>query len=427
MDDYRAATGKAPTIQSVLQARDQANLRPLVSGNTTAPQSSQVAMQAATDAKQASLPAALRGTVDQGTTNTPFNAPPQSTAHYDEMHAARKAEMDTAMGPRDIATGKRAAGTLGAQVVGTSADAEAYNNLPDVVAAKQEVPGLKSILDRALTTKQIYTVDDMDSLRQSLDQLQKTVGVSNSHYADLIKGVKDDLVGGVRQLYPAYGDAVDTYARQSAFMDGFEHGAAGKSFHDAPDLTRTPEGMAGIELGARTRLAANVSETEQSALAAAKTLRQGSPSKVLGNLPAGEQNNIKDAAAAHATEQQNYADMAPGRIASADEAKNRAAQSASEAVVSLAGRALTGFKAHAATRILLARGVRESTASALVDELTRIRTPADVSAFTTSLNRAKLDAQTRRLMLKQVSRYAGAGLGGSAGSYISSQLRGTQQ
>lgn len=418
MTDYKSSTGHAPTIADIADAVTKANVEPVVNAR----QSSAAKMQTAAQAKAAALPAQMsQGITSGGATKTPFNGAQVSTARVADLRNTQSGLMDVAMGPRG-ADGARHPAALGAQPVLDAQTAGNFLQQPQVVEARQSIPGLDSILKRGLIKNvdisnpgaNDLSVDDIDSVRQSLSRLQQTVGATNSHFADDIGQIRDTLVGQAKQAQPAYGQALDAYTRQEQFIQGFQHAAQGKSIHDVPDMGDirtfdTHEGRAGLELGARSRLAQTAGETESGAARTAQQLRQGAPSKTLESLPTGEQAALQSRGAATAKSQQNYADLAANSLPSKAQETANGIQNAVEGTVATVGHTLTGFKAHAVTRLLTKAGTSEATANGIVDLLTRANTPQDIANLKNALNRSVSDARIRRLVLKQVGRNAAVG------------------
>lgn len=412
MNDYKASTGHAPTIADVADAVTKANVEPVANAR----QSSAAKMQAAAQDKAAALPGQMsQGITQGGATKTPFNGSQVSTARVADLRNTQSGLMDVAMGPRG-ADGARHPAALGAQPVMDAQTASNFLDQPQIVEARQSIPGLNSILQRGLLKPDDspLSVDDIDSVRQSLSRLQQTVGATNSHFADDIGQIRDTLVSGAKQAQPAYGQALDAYTRQEQFIHGFQHAAQGKSIHDVPDMGDirtfdTHEGRAGLELGARSRLAQTAGETESGAARTAQQLRQGAPSKTLESLPVGERTALQSRGAATAKSQQNYADLAANSLPSKAQETASGIQNAVEGTVATVGHTLTGFKAHAVTRLLTKAGTSEKTANAIVDLLTRANTPQDIANLRNALNRSVSDARIRRLVLKQVGRNAAVG------------------
>lgn len=407
-DEFRASLGRNPTYPDILDAVSKANLKPVAN----AYQSSAAKMQDAATAEQQALPGRLSANIAAGgKTATPFG-PYINVSRVADLRNEQDLQMNEAMGARDPTTKTRAAGTLGTQPVALPQEMQDFNNHPDVVAAKQEIPGLSGVLNRGLTLDKPYTVDDFDSMRQSLNKLQASVGASNSQFGDTIGQVRDSLVGLARQRQPAYDAALTAFQRQEHFIQGFKHASDGKSLLDVPDMgdirvLKTPEGDAGMELGARSRLYQTAAETEGGAAKTADNLRQGAPSKVLGALPGAEQAALRKGGALETKAQQNYSDLA--RPSLPDQDAGKPSVTVGEAANVLAHGVSGGNygAAHALVRIVRGGGVSENMANQIVDELTRVRTPDDVRALTTTLNRNIKNAQVRRLILKQTTRYTG--------------------
>jgi hypothetical protein len=412
VQDVRDRTGRPARIADILDAKQQADL----ADYTNARQSSGLKMQSENAADLSSLQLSLPAQIAKGgATDTPFGFGQRATAAYDEMIRARNAEMDAAMGPRDLSTKQRAPGSLGTQVVGTGEDAESYLQLPDVLEAEKLVPGLASTLKRHLTARDVFTVDDIDSLRQDLNRVQSTAANTNYHAGIIVGKIRSDLVDGARQLFPSYGDALDRYARQQKFIEGYEHGVSGKSIHDAPDIAATPEGAAGVELGSRTLLVHQAGKTETSALSTANQLRQNAPPSALGNLPEAERQTLQQLGETEIHSRRSVSALTPGSVPSSGEESAQALKTAGEVGYAMHGHVTSGFQAHAIFRLLRQLSISERVANAVTENIVKpYRTPQDDASLRNMLNNAKIAADKRRLLLKQVARYAGAAGGAAA-------------
>lgn len=417
LTDFRKTTGRAPTIADILSAKDAANVEPI----TTQYQPSASNMLDAQQANQAALPGRMASRIAQGgPTPTPFDGADLSTARVGDLRNSQNAIMSDVMGDKADPTALRN------QPVGIGQQEAALLDSPIVRDAVRGDTVLRAKLAGLHDPAQPQTlsVDDFERLRQALRGQQTARMSPNSpRYSPQAAGdygqTADALSDLAAQQHPDYGGALKAYAAQERFIGAFQHGSAGKSIHDEPDMGDirsfdTPEGRAGLELGARSRLVQNAGETEGGALKTADTLRQGAPSKTLESLPAAEAADLQRVGAAESTSQQNYSQLAPSRLSSKDKDAGRALQSGLEGAAAVGGHTLTGFKTHAVYRLLAQRGVRESTANEIVSQLTRTRSPADVAQLTTMLNRERgLGADARRLILKQAQRF---GAGGAAAS-----------
>lgn len=421
MDDFRTNTGHAPRLADIADAVTKANIEPIAN----AKQSSAAKMQnAATDATEA-LPGRMQGGIAAGgQTQTPFGPASQSTMRLGDAMTYQKVQMDQAMGnradPSALANQRVTITPQDAQVLQSPQVQDALHN-DRTFRAKLGTAAQNAATGAADSS---LTVDDFDRLRHALrGAQQRATNVASPNHAPQMAqeyGAFADAVGQhVGQQYPDYGQALDAFHRQSDFIKGFSHADGGKSIYDAPDNSLigtldTPEGRAGLEIGARSKLFRDAGETESGALGTANKLRQGAPSKTLESLPTAEANALRLRGSAETTSQKNFSDLSQTSLQSKDAENAAGVQKAIEGTVATVGHTLTGYKAHTITRWLTQRGTSEKMANNIVDLLVKTRTPQDVAALTNALNRAKIGADSRRLILKQVSRYTGGAGGGIA-------------
>jgi len=409
MRDFRTSTGRAPTIADVLTAKQQANLQPI----TTTEHQSAARMLDTQQAGLAALPQRVSATIaGGGSTATPFDGANLSTARVGDLRNSQSEIMSEIMGNRDDPTALRN------QPVAIDPDVADILNGPHVRdAVADDIYLRRKLADQPGA----LTVDDFERLRHGL-RAQQTARMSptSPRYSPQAAGdygqTADALSDVAAQQHPDYGDALAAYGAQERFINAFQHASSGKSLLDTPDMGDirsfdTPEGRAGLELGARSRLVQQAAESESGATRMADQLRQGAPSRTLESLPTGEQTRLQRMGAAETRSQQSYRALTTSNLVPNDQAAQQSIKTATEGGVAMLGHTLTGFKAHAAYRLLVARGVRADTANEIVGQLTRSRTPQDVAQLTTMLNNARIGADARRLILKQVARYAGAGAG----------------
>lgn len=431
MADFRTSTGHAPTIADVMNAKNVANAAPLIADH----QSSAASMLEARDAKAAALPQQMQSGIEAGgTTPTPLAATPTlATARVGDLKIAQNAQMNQTMGDRSRPQ------ALANQPVAVSPQEQVVLNSPLVHLAVRNDPILRQRLGDmndeigARGQSASMTVDDFDRLRNALRSMQtqtlnpNSVNSGHPQLAANYGQAADDVSQIASQQHPQYGQALDAYGRQQDLIAGFEHAQAGKSLYDVPSMgdirsLDTPEGRAGLELGARSRLAQTAGETESGALSTADNLRQGAPSKTLESLPASEGAALKARGAAEAQGMTNYNALSPSAVPDQGAKTVQGLKNVAEGAVALGGHALTGFKAHSIFRLLTAQKVRESTANAIVELLTKAsRTPAEDAELVNQVNRANLRADQRRLILKQMSRGGGAAGAAVARPFLSPQ------
>ena len=417
LTDFRASTGRAPTIADILNAKSVANVEPVVNSH----QSSAAAMLDAQQANTAALPGRMAAGVTQGgSTATPFNGASLRTARVADLRNGQNELMNDAMGDKvDPAALRNQRVVIGPQE-------QQLLQEPVVRSAVRDDPVLRTKLNDVDNELQVapqssaLSVDDFDRLRLALrGQQTARLNSASPRYSPQAAGdygqMADQLGDVATQQHPEYGAALDAYGKQERFIQSFQHAANGKSILDTPDMGDirqfdTPEGRAGLELGARSRLAQQAGETEAGATKTANSLRQGAPSRTLESLDGKEQGALQARGAAETQSQQNYNDLAPSRVQSADKAAQDSAKNAIEGTVATVGHTLTGFKAHSIFRLLVAGNkVSEGTANEIVGLLTKPqRTPAETAALVNKINRAGLRADQRRLILKQLARSGGA-------------------
>ena len=416
LTEFRGTTGRAPTIADVLAARQQANLQPI----TTTEHQSAARMLDAQQAGLAALPQRVSATIaGGGSTATPFDGANLGTARVGDLRNSQSQIMSEIMGNRDDPTALRnQPGALDPDV----ADILNGPHVRDAVA--DDIYLRRKLADQPET----LTVDDFERLRHGL-RAQQTARMSptSPRYSPQAAGdygqTADALSDFAAQQHPDYGHALAAYGAQERFINAFQHASSGKSLLDAADMSDirsfdTPEGRAGLELGARSRLVQQAAESESGATKVADQLRQGAPSRTLESLPSAEQSRLQRMGAAETRSQQSYRALTTSSLVPNDQAAQQSIKSATEGGVAMLGHTLTGFKAHAAYRLLVARGVRADTANEIVGQLTRSRTPQDVAELTTMLNKARIGADARRLILKQVARYAGAAAGSMSNQIV---------
>ena len=100
------------------------------------------------------------------------------------------------------------------------------------------------------------TLGNLDTLRQRLNILHQAN--PGDGYGALAQGVRKMAT----DASPEYGAALDQYATDSRYMDGYTHGASGKTQGQTADpklvaTLQTPEGAQGFKVGQATRLRDN--------------------------------------------------------------------------------------------------------------------------------------------------------------------------
>lgn len=418
--DFRNTTGRPPAIADILQAKDQANLKPF----TTAYQSSKGAMQTAADANTAALPKNLSDEIaGSGTTNTPLAAEPTlATARSAPLAQLQQDQMDATMKP-----------IRNQNVLVDSNSASVIDN-PLVRRAVSDDPVLKPRIAQAVNTVSApsvgqngasvvhgdLTVDDFDALRQALRTRQSYALASfRPKLAEQYGAAADQVTQFASNQVPEYGNAMADYARQSRFMAGFDHGYAGKSPADAPatgDRTTfsTPEGAAGLELGARSRLMATAGASEGGAQRVADLLRQNISTPATDVLPSAQVASLRDIGQAETNSQTSHATLAGASLPSKSSEATAQVTKALGATVAAAGHGSTGFGFHAITAFLKGQGVRESTANELVS-IINSKDATMLKTLPAKLTAANVSAAAQRKILGAVSQYTGAGAGAVAG------------
>ena len=434
--EHTASTGHPPTLADIISARDTANLAPDIGSH----QSSGAAMQGAAEANLASLPGRVQSEVEgSGKTQTPF-------AGVSPIAAARVAQLRLTQ--NDIMT--KAVDPIRANPVNIpSSDADLVSNNQVRKAAKgdKEIePKLDAI--QAMHAGQTpptdvgeLTVGNIDALRQNLRKQQSFLLSNGKPGAAKQAGVAADrLTGLANQQSPEYGQALTDYGTHDRFIQSYEHAYAGKSQQDAPalgdiNIFNTPEGQAGLELGARSRLSQTAGASESGALSTINQLRQNTVTKgtdalqgratgtvttSLGN----QADTLRNAAQAETRSQRNYAALSPNGLGSAQDAAAQGVKNLTEATAATALHGGVGFKTHAIYRFLTGNGVREDTANSLVEGITN-RDPAFVAALPGKLRAAGLSADAQRTILSNVSRGTGRVIGaaGAGMTHIANSSR----
>jgi hypothetical protein len=267
------------------------------------------------------------------------------------------------------------------------------------------------------------TLRDVETLRRGLSEAATAAHERGNTQAGInLQNRADEIAAVGRNQIQEYGDMLDEWASHSRFISGFQHAAnggdasAGNVINPAlhADL-QSPEGQAGLELGARTKMVDNAA-TESGARTVINKARQVTGANK--NLPMSEQNNQRAMAQAHSASQESHADLSGGTIKSKESETQGKLKTAGEAGFAALGvHATTGFKVHAIGRYLLGAGVRESTAKAIVDQLTTARTPQQIQSLHSTISGLNLTASQRRTVLANISRVAGRPAGQAAADY----------
>ena len=217
--DFFAQTGgKNPSIAELANFKSETTLRNLSAQNADiGVMANQAARGSQTQAQQldtsaSGIPQTYKGIIDN-----------------------RNARMDQLMGgPKLPDTGLRTAGALGNRPVATFDEIQQILNRPGLAMAREDNPQLNRALTRVLGNgKPQFTVDDFDSLRQSLGKTADSLYTSNSQMAEDVKLVRDALTSFAGQRVPEYGQALEGFRHASDYARGFKFGRNGGNAGDA--------------------------------------------------------------------------------------------------------------------------------------------------------------------------------------------------
>lgn len=402
--DHMAATGRPPTLADILNAKSVANLEPI----TTSRQGPHATMQAADAANQDLLPG--RQVIDvvnaagKGT-DTPFTAEPRLiAARSAPLEELRDAQIKTTMDP-----------IRGDVVNLQSLEADFLKG--EVTTAM----GLRGPIRKQIATElegNKISVQSIDALRKNLRKLD--LANPGQGYDELAQGVED-----IGRAHPEYGKALDEYASNSRFIDGFNHANAGKSALDAQGAgdraaLQSGEGQAGLQVGARSRMIATAGASRSGAARTTGQLAQDTRTPANESLPGPEVDKLRRSAQAEQRSQSNYGKLAGGALTSKMEESTRAAKSAGETAVAAAAHAFPTTRYHAVTKWLTSHTVRESTAKEIVNILIS-RDPAVLKTLPDKLRAAGVSAEKQRVILNVAAKRGAAGAGAIFSSLTNGQ------
>lgn len=221
VSDYYAKTGKMPTIAQMFDARDQNILKGWA-------------------ARSNEFGTSMRKAAD---------AAPGQELGVSQLEAARKANMDAAMGsirdtPVDLPDVlKDHPDAL--QAMRLEAPSIAPVNDPKAVTARQKI---EDIMNKKASAQPL-TIGELDTIRQGLRARQN----SGSENARLYKDIADALTDHGTSTVPEYKKALDTFGAQSKAIEGFKAGYSGTPVNAAKPDVNTPPGLTGYQQGNLTR------------------------------------------------------------------------------------------------------------------------------------------------------------------------------
>lgn len=396
MSDFKAATGRNATLADIVDAKTKANMAPTIAAH----QASHVTMQEAAEAQPQELPGRVIDQLNQGTTQT-----------------ARGPLSETTLG--ELQNDRDAAFTPGMDQIRHTPITVIGPDAAKVETALRAVAGKQAPVDvREVSTnlqKGYITLNDLDILRRSMADLNDKV--PGGRFGNL----SADLGAIGRTQSPEYDDLLRSFTSNSRFINGFKHGAsAGKDptlSQDALNDVKTPEGMMGRELGARTRLIEQA-QTESGAANVVNQLRQPN---IKTGLDPNEQARLGDFATAEIKSQQNYGDLGGGTVKSKEQEQGAALQRVVEGAAATFGHTLTGFKAHYLTNLLRNQiGVRSSTAEAMTQAVIN-RDPQFLASLPDKLDQLNIRGARRRMVLATVARMTGGGAGVASQDVVGGQ------
>lgn len=381
VDDFRAATGRAPTLVEVLQAGSAEELGKVANARSAA---GDVFRGAQADVS-AARPATMRTRIEAG-------GPTDTVANADKV---RKEAFDAAMGP------------IAAKRVKLPTD------IPSAVRRQIANDVKLRAANGDKTIEAAYAAGEVDI--RTLDNVRQNLGKLDQSQPGLGYGKMRDLVtkfGATAE--PTYGHALDEYGAFSRRLAGLKDGSKGKLPADLEGPARadagTPDYAAGRNVGVRTRLADAAGDSEAGALATAKDVQQGgTATEMRGALNPRETNNIQALGQAELTGAERLAQTVPAQKAASDEFAKTGTRFV-ESIVALGGHALTGFKAHVLSRLLLQPGLSPATARRIAEYATN---PSEVPNVIAALRRARLNEQQIREILMPVAGAGGATAGGA--------------
>lgn len=402
--DHMAATGMPPTIADILNAKSVANLAP----DVNAYQSSSAKMMAAEEANKDLAPGRQVLAVARANpagTQTPLAAAPKlvaaRSAPLEEMRAAQiKATMDP----------------IRSHAVNLQ-PAEA-DFLKGEVTSEMGLRGpIRKQIANELEHNQI-SIDSIDAIRKNLNKLDHAN--PGYGYGELANGVEQ-----IGRAHPEYAKALDEYAANSRFIDGFNHANAGNSALDASGAAdratlQSAEGQAGLQVGARSRLIATAGASRSGATSTTNQLAQDTATPLNESLPPDEVYKLRLSAQAEQRSQGNYGGLSVSSLSPKSNETTKSIKSAGEAVVATAAHAFPTTRWHAVSRLLLGNGIRESTANALTDILTS-RDPAVFRTLPDALRAANVTREQQRVILNVAAKRGAAGAGAVFNSLTNGQ------
>jgi hypothetical protein len=220
--NFRAATGRVPTMAEIVGLKTSGELRKVAAENSIV---GEAATQMA-DATAAARPTTLPAHIERIT-----GAPAQDIS---TIVSARGSRMDAAMAPiRD-------------NTVGLDAHNITPLHDPRVRAATNGDPALRQRIGQAIEeveqngSSTLLTVNDIDAIRKSIRGRQSAYAnpqatIHNPHTASSYGTLADDVSQLASHGTPDYATALSQFEADSHYIKGFKHGMAGKDVGDAAD------------------------------------------------------------------------------------------------------------------------------------------------------------------------------------------------
>jgi hypothetical protein len=265
-DNFRATTGRVPTMAELVGLKTQGELRQVAADNPTVGEAITKARDIASSERAQSLPRRI----DQ------VAGPTQDIS---QLVTARTQRMDAAMTP------------IRAQRVQVQ-DTEVPMLLdPRVRDATRQDPELRRRIADVITdvndtgVSNRLTIDDIDNIRKSLRGRQTALANPNNqshnpHIAAKYGELADDIAALGAAADHRYAAALQQYGTDSDYIHGFKHGNAGKELGDAeqPHIIQALgrlEGQRGYASGVASRLASGAGESEAGAVRTAAAMGEG--------------------------------------------------------------------------------------------------------------------------------------------------------
>lgn len=284
-DNFKAATGRLPTMAELVGMKSQGELRQLASNSPTI----QAGVNNAADTAAAQRSRTLSQIVEDNSGG--------QTQDINQLTQARKERMDAAMAPL-----KKQRVDVGTPDMDVLTD-------PRVLAAVRatKIPELRTKLGNVVNDVDEYgasnklTLDDVDSIRKAVRQQQTNMlnPQSTAHNAQGAQSMGEladkltQMAAGGDAAHP-YAQALQQFEQDSHYIKGFKHGYAGKTIGEAssPDLINSlneAEGRAGHEAGITSRVAEMAAASPDSATRTADMLANNAGDSANLRVAVGEQ------------------------------------------------------------------------------------------------------------------------------------------